>query len=177
MKFTRAMLFAAALAAGANVHAQEAVRIGFLAEFSGPQGVLGQDQYDGFMLAVERNGGKLGGVPVQVFREDSQLKPEVAVQLVQKLIEKEKVSIVTGITFSNIMMAVHKPITEKQVFLIGSNAGPAPIAGAQCSPYGVVVSWQNDVQAEVVGKYAADKGFRKVFALAPNYQAGKDYVA
>ena len=177
MKFTRAMLFAAALAAGANVHAQEAVRIGFLAEFSGPQGVLGQDQYDGFMLAVERNGGKLGGVPVQVFREDSQLKPEVAVQLVQKLIEKEKVSIVTGITFSNIMMAVHKPITEKQVFLIGSNAGPAPIAGAQCSPYGFVVSWQNDVQAEVVGKYAADKGFRKVFALAPNYQAGKDYVA
>jgi branched-chain amino acid transport system substrate-binding protein len=177
MKFTRAMLFAAALAAGANVHAQEPVRIGFLAEFSGPQGVLGQDQYDGFMLAVERNGGKLGGVPVQVFREDSQLKPEVAVQLVQKLIEKEKVSIVTGITFSNIMMAVHKPITEKQVFLIGSNAGPAPIAGAQCSPYGFVVSWQNDVQAEVVGKYAADKGFRKVFALAPNYQAGKDYVA
>jgi len=177
MKFTRAMLFAAALAAGATVQAQEAVRIGFLAELSGPQGVLGQDQYDGFMLAVERSGGKLGGVPVQVFREDSQLKPEVAVQLAQKLIEKEKVSIVTGITFSNIMMAVHKPITDKQVFLIGSNAGPAPIAGAQCSPYGFVVSWQNDVQAEVVGKYAADKGFRKVFALAPNYQAGKDYIA
>jgi branched-chain amino acid transport system substrate-binding protein len=177
MKFTRAMLFAAALAAGATVQAQEPVRIGFLAELSGPQGVLGQDQYDGFMLAVERNGGKLGGVPVQVFREDSQLRPEVAVQLAQKLIEKEKVVIITGITFSNIMMAVHKPITDKQVFLIGSNAGPAPIAGAQCSPYGFVVSWQNDVQAEVVGKYAADKGFKKVFALAPNYQAGKDYIA
>jgi len=177
MKFTRAMLFAAALAAGATVQAQEPVRIGFLAELSGPQGALGQDQYDGFMLAVERNGGKLGGVPVQVFREDSQLRPEVAVQLAQKLIEKEKVAIITGITFSNIMMAVHKPITDKQVFLIGSNAGPAPIAGAQCSPYGFVVSWQNDVQAEVVGKYAADKGFKKVFALAPNYQAGKDYIA
>jgi branched-chain amino acid transport system substrate-binding protein len=177
MKFTRAILFAAALVAGATVQAQEAVRIGFLAELSGPQGVLGQDQYDGFMLAVERNGGKLGGVPVQVFREDSQLKPEVAVQLAQKLIEKEKVAIITGITFSNIMMAVHKPITDKQVFLIGSNAGPGPIAGAQCSPYGFVVSWQNDVQSEVVGKYAADKGFKKVFALAPNYQAGKDYIA
>lgn len=177
MKFMSAILFAAALAAGAGVQAQEPVKIGFMAELSGPQGVLGQDQYDGFMLAVERNGGKLGGVPVQVFREDSQLKPEVAVQLAQKLIEKEKVSIITGITFSNIMMAVHKPVTDKQVFLIGSNAGPAPIAGAQCSPYGFVVSWQNDVQSEVVGKYAADKGFKKVFALAPNYQAGKDYIA
>jgi branched-chain amino acid transport system substrate-binding protein len=177
MKFMRAMLFAAALAAGASAQAQEPVRIGFLAELSGPQGVLGQEQYDGFMLAVERNGGKLGGVPVQVFREDSQLRPEVAVQLAQKLIEKDKVSIITGITFSNIMMAVHKPVTDKQVFLIGSNAGPAPIAGAQCSPYGFVVSWQNDVQEEVVGKYAEDKGLRKVFALAPNYQAGKDYIA
>lgn len=177
MKFTHAILLAATLVAGVPVQAQEPVRIGFLAELSGPQGVLGQDQYDGFMLAVERNGGKLGGAPVQVIREDSQLKPEVAVQLAQKLIEKEKVSIVTGITFSNIMMAVHKPITDKQVFLIGSNAGPAPIAGAQCSPYGFVVSWQNDVQSEVVGKYAADKGLKKVFALAPNYQAGKDYIA
>jgi branched-chain amino acid transport system substrate-binding protein len=126
---------------------------------------------------VDRNGGKLGGVPVQVLREDSQLKPDVATQLVQKLIEKENVPIITGITFSNVMMAVHKPITEKGVFLIGSNAGPAPIAGAQCSPYAFVTSWQNDNQAEVVGKYATDKGYKKVIGMAPNYQAGKDFIA
>lgn len=177
MKFAPAMLLAAALSLSAPLHAQTPVKIGFMAELSGPQGVLGQDMYDGFMMVVERNGGKLGGVPVQIVREDSQLKPEVAVQLAQKLIDKEKVQIITGITFSNIMMAVHKPITDRQVFLIGSNGGPAPIAGAQCSPYGFVVSWQNDVQSEVVGKYAADKGFKKVVALAPNYQAGKDYIA
>lgn len=153
------------------------IKIGFLAELSGPSAVLGQDQYDGFMMVVERNGGKLGGVPVEVIREDSQLKPEVALQLTQKLIEKEKVSIITGITFSNIMMAVHKPISDKEIFLIGSNAGPAPIAGAQCSPYQFIVSWQNDMQSEVVGKYAAGKGYKRVVALAPNYQAGKDYIA
>ena len=110
------------------------LKIGFIAELSGPQGALGQDQYDAFMLVVEQNGGKLGGVPVQVLKEDSQLKPEIATQIVDKLIEKEKVPIITGITFSNVMMAVHKKITEKEVFLIGSNGGPAPIAGAQCSP-------------------------------------------
>ena len=131
-----------------------------MAELSGPQGALGQDQYDAFMMVVERNGGKLGGVPVQVLREDSQLKPDVATQIVQKLIEKENVSIITGVTFSNIMMAVHKPITEKGVFLIGSNAGPAPIAGAQCSPYQFIVSWQNDNQAEVVGKLRHRQGLQ-----------------
>lgn len=157
--------------------AQAPIKIGFMAELSGPQGALGQDQYDAFMMVVERNGGKLGGVPVTVIREDSQLKPDVATQLVQKLIEKDQVSIITGITFSNVMMAVHKPITEKGVFLIGSNAGPAPIAGAQCSPFQFITSWQNDNQAEVVGKYATDKGYKRVIGMAPNYQAGKDFVA
>jgi branched-chain amino acid transport system substrate-binding protein len=153
------------------------IKIGFMAELSGPQGALGQDQYDAFMMVVEANGGKLGGMPVQVLKEDSQLKPEVASQIVEKLIEKEKVPIITGITFSNVMMAVHKKITEKEVFLIGSNAGPAPIAGAQCSPYAFITSWQNDNQAEVVGKYATDKGYKKVVGMAPNYQAGKDFIA
>jgi branched-chain amino acid transport system substrate-binding protein len=153
------------------------LKIGFMAELSGPQGPLGQDQYDAFMLVVEQNGGKLGGVNVQVLREDSQLKADVATQIVDKLIEREKVSIITGITFSNIMMAVHKKITEKEVFLIGSNAGPSPIAGAQCSPFFFSTSWQNDQQAEVVGQYAHDKTIDKIMTIAPNYQAGKDFVA
>jgi branched-chain amino acid transport system substrate-binding protein len=174
--FRLAATLALAVCASAAM-AQSPIKIGFVAELSGPQGALGQDQYDAFMMVVERNGGKLGGVPVQVLREDSQLKPDVATQIVQKLIEKENVPIITGITFSNIMMAVHGPITEKGVFLIGSNAGPAPIAGAKCSPYQFIVSWQNDNQAEVVGAYANDKGYKKVIGMAPNYQAGKDFIA
>ena len=163
---TRLLGAAAALALTAGLgHAQTPITIGFMAELSGPQGALGQDQYDAFMLVVERNGGKLGGVPVQIIREDSQLKPDVATQIVQKLIEKDNVPIITGITFSNVMMAVHKPITEKGVFLIGSNAGPAPIAGALCSPFQFITSWQNDMQAEVVGKYATDKGYKKVVGI------------
>ena len=157
--------------------AQASVKIGFMAELAGPQGAIGQEQYDAFMLVVQRNGGKLGGVPVEVIKEDSQLKPDVAMQIAQKLIERDKVSIITGFTFSNVLMAVHKPITEKEIFLIGSNAGPAPIAGAQCSPYQFIVSWQNDTQAEVVGQYATDKGYKRVIGMAPNYQAGKDFIA
>jgi branched-chain amino acid transport system substrate-binding protein len=167
----------AALFIAAAAQAQAPIKIGFMAELSGPQGALGKDQLDAFMMVVEANGGKLGGVPVQIIREDSQLKPEVAVQIVDKLIEKDNVPIITGVTFSNIMMAVHKKVVEKQVFLIGSNAGPSPIAGAQCSPFFYSASWQNDQQAEVVGKYAHDKNIDKVVTIAPNYQAGKDFVA
>jgi branched-chain amino acid transport system substrate-binding protein len=172
-----ALTVAALGGAQAQAPAPAPIKIGFMAELSGPQGALGQDQYDAFMLVVERNGGRLGGVPVQILREDSQLRPDVATQIVQRLIERENVPIITGVTFSNVMMAVHKPITERGVFLIGSNAGPAPIAGAQCSPYQFITSWQNDNQAEVVGAYANDKGYRRIVAMAPNYQAGKDFVA
>jgi branched-chain amino acid transport system substrate-binding protein len=176
-RITRLVAALALGGAASLAFAQAPIKIGFVAELSGPAGALGQDQYDAFMMVVERNGGKLGGAPVQVLREDSQLKPDVATQIVQKLIEKENVPIITGITFSNIMMAVHGPITDKGVFLIGSNAGPAPIAGAKCSPYQYIVSWQNDNQAEVVGAYANDKGYKKVIGMAPNYQAGKDFIA
>lgn len=172
-----AFALAATLLAAAPLAAQAQLKIGFVAELSGPQGPLGQDQYDALMLVIERNGGKLGGVPVQVLREDSQLKPDVANQIIDKLIDKERVPIITGITFSNIMMTVHKKITEREVFLIGSNAGPSPVAGAQCSPYYFSTSWENGQQAEVVGKYAADKGIKKIVTIAPNYQAGKDFVA
>jgi branched-chain amino acid transport system substrate-binding protein len=170
-------LTCAALAVAGPTAAYAQIKIGFIAELSGPQGPLGQDQYDALMMVVERNGGKLGGQPVTVIREDSQLKPPVAVQLVDKLIDKDRVQIITGVTFSNIMMAIHKQVTDKKVFLIGSNAGPSPVAGAQCSPYFFSTSWENGQQAEVMGKFAVDRGYKKVVAIAPNYQAGKDFVA
>lgn len=157
--------------------AQTPIRIGFVAELSGPQAVLGQDQYDGFMLYLEQKGGRLGGVPIQVLREDTQLRPEVAVQVVQRLIERDGVPIITGVTFSNVMMAIHKPVTDRKVFLISSLAGPSPIAGAQCSPYQFITSFQLDVAAEAHANYANAKGYKRVFMMAANYQAGKDFLA
>jgi len=75
------------------------------------------------------------------------------------------------------MMAILPQVTEKEVFVVGSMAGPGPLAGAQCSPYLFMASWQNDMLSEVVGQYATEQGYKSVVALAPNYQAGKDYIA
>src|SRR5262249_17917061 len=157
--------------------AQQPIKIGFVAELSGPTGALGQDMYNAFMLVVDRNGGKLGGVPVQVIKRDSQLKPEVANQIAEELIENEKVPIIAGVTFSKLMMAIYKRVVESEVFLIGSNASPSPIAGPQCSPFYFQTNAQNDQRAEAMGRYAKGKGFRRIVTMAPDYQAGKDYIA
>ncbi len=168
------LLAAAAFSSIGAAQAQSPIKIGYIGTFSGPIGTLGQDNYDGFMLAVEQRGGKLGNVAVQVLKEDDQFKPDLGLQIAQKLIEKENVPIVTGLIGSNVMMAVARTITEKQVFMIGSNAGPSALAGAQCSPYQYVVSWQNDGHAEAAGQFANDKGYKRMVLIAPNYQAGKD---
>lgn len=153
------------------------IKIGFLGVLSGPQGALGQDQYDGFMLVVNRNGGKLGGHAVDVIKEDSQLKPDLATQVVQKLLERDNVPIITGVTFSTILNAVYRPIEEKGVFLILSNGAPSSFAGANCSALRYVTSWQNDEQAEVVGAYANSKNYKRMVLMAPNFQGGRDYVS
>lgn len=157
--------------------AQAQIKIGFLATMSGPAGALGQDQYDAFMLGIEHAGGKLGGQAVQVIREDDQLKPDLGVQLAQKLLERDKVNLITGVTFSNVMMAVHKPITDAGVLLLGSNAGPTPITGKGCSPMYFSTSWNNDSLHESMGQHATDAGYKRVYLLAPNYQAGKDALS
>jgi branched-chain amino acid transport system substrate-binding protein len=176
MKTHLRTILAASVLSLAAAGASAQVRIGFMATLSGPAAALGQDQYDAFMLAVEQHGGKLGGVAVEVIKKDDQLKPDLGVQLVREMLQKDKVDLVTGVTFSNVMMAVAKPLADAGVLFVCSNAGPAPLAGKQCNANFFFTSFQNDNQAEGPGKYAADKGFKKMMLLAPNYQSGKDQL-
>jgi len=176
--FTRVLVLAlTTVLLAAPAGAADRVKVGFIATFSGPIGQIGQHMYDGFTLGVEHAGGKLGGLATEVIKEDDQLKPDVGLQVAQKLLEKDKADFIVGTIFSNVMMAIYKPIVDSKTFLIGSNAGPSPIAGAQCSPYFFSASWQNDGPHEAMGKYVQDKGFKRVYIMAPNYQAGKDALA
>jgi branched-chain amino acid transport system substrate-binding protein len=170
---------AAALAlAGSGAAAQDdPLKIGLMVTLSGPPAILGKHIQDGFDLAVEEAGGKLGGMDTEIIVVDDELKPDVALTKVKGLIERDDIDILTGIVFSNILQAVFRPVTESEVFLVGANAGTSSFAGEGCSPFFYSTSWQNDTIHEVMGKYAQDKGYERVVLLVPNYQAGKDSVA
>lgn len=175
MKQRRWILPALAFAATTGA-AQAEIRIGFSAPLSGPVAAVGQDQYDGFMLALEARGGKLGGQAVKVLREDDQLKPELGNQIARKFVDRDKVDAIVGLGFSNVLMASLPRIVESGTVAIATNAGPSPLAGAGCAPNVFSVAWQNDGAAEAMGKYAQDRGYKRVYLMAPNYQAGKDYI-
>jgi branched-chain amino acid transport system substrate-binding protein len=166
------------LCAAANAAAaQEKVKIGVIVTLSGPAAALGQQVRDGFALAVKDLGGKMAGRDVEVIVADDELKPDGAVTKVKGLLERDHVDFVVGPIFSNILQAIHKPVTDSKTFLISPNAGPSSYAGKNCSPFFYVTSYQNDQVHEILGKVAQDRGYKRVYIMVPNYQAGKDSVA
>jgi branched-chain amino acid transport system substrate-binding protein len=173
------VLLAAAVVilAGTGAQGQEKLKIGIIATLSGPPAVLGQQLRNGFNLAVKDLNGKLGGREVEVIVVDDELKPDLAVNKVKALVDRDKVDFVVGPIFSNILAAIMKPVTEGGAILISPNAGTSNFAGKECNPNFFVTSYQNDQVFAVSGKHAQDTGIKKAFLMAPNYQAGKDALA
>lgn len=167
--------FSAGLALAAIPAWAEKVRVGVVLTLSGSAAVLGEQGRDGFLLAVEELGGKLGGLDAEVVVVDDEQKPDVAVNRARELVESQKVDFVMGAMYSNVQMAITKPLTDAGVFVLSPNPGPSALAGKDCNPNFFAVSYQNDQPDEVVGAYVTGKADR-VFLLAPNYQAGKDHL-
>ncbi|MGE3150353.1 MAG: ABC transporter substrate-binding protein [Pseudorhodoplanes sp.] len=170
-------LASAVILAAGSAEAQDKLKIGIITTLSGPPAALGTQLRNGFQLAVKTLGGKLGGRDVDLVISDDELKPDVAVSKVKAMVERDKVDFVVGPIFSNILQAIMKPATESGGFLISPNAGTSNFAGKECNANFFVTSYQNDQNHEVLGKYAQDKGMKRVFIMAPNYQAGKDSLA
>src|SRR4051812_29451283 len=157
--------------------AADRIKVGFISTLSGPSAALGVDIRDAFQLAVKMNGGKLGGLPAEVLIGDDQFKPEVGRQLAEKYVKLDKVDFLTGFVFSNIMLASVPVAFENKTIYVSPNAAPSPLAGKQCNPYFFVASWPNDAYHEAAGQHATNKGYKSVYLIAPNYQAGKDSLA
>ncbi len=150
------------------------VKIGMITTLSGGGASLGIDIRDGFMLAVKMKGGKLGGADTDVIVVDDGRKVENAKQIANRLLKKDRVDVVTGIVWSNLALAVVPTVTRAGKIYISPNAGPSRLAGKGCSPNYFNVAWQNDNLHEAAGQTMTDRGFKRVYILAPNYPAGKD---
>jgi branched-chain amino acid transport system substrate-binding protein len=171
-----AVAFAAA-SATTPVFAQQKLKIGFITTLSGPAGVIGKHMKDSVELALDHLSRKVGGLDTEVVYGDDQFKPDVGLQVAEEMMKKNNVDIMSGIIWSNVMMAVMPAVTGSGRIMVGTNAGASPLAGAQCNERYFSTSWNNDQSPEAMGKYMQEKGINDVYILAPNYQAGKDMVA
>lgn len=159
-------------------HAQETpIKIGFITTLTTPAAAIGNDMVDGAKLAIEHVGGKIGNHPIEIIFEDDGVRPELGRQKAVKLLQQDKVDVVAGFIWSNVLMAARKSVIDSGKFLISTNAGPSEIAGKLCHPNFFSLRVQNDMLPIALGDIMNQRGVKKVYVLAPNYAAGKDMAA
>jgi branched-chain amino acid transport system substrate-binding protein len=168
-KIFAASLLGLSLATSGLAYA-EPVKVGMITTLSGGGAGLGVDARDGFMLALKL----AGDTEIEVVTEDDAMRPELAVQIADKMIQSDQVDLLTGIIWSNLAMAVVPNAVAQGKFYLSVNAGPSPLAGAKCHENYFNVAYQNDNFHEAMGNYAQNEGIKKMFILAPNYPAGTD---
>lgn len=164
------LALSALLAGSATFAAADPVKVGMITTLSGGGASLGLDVRDGFLLATEM----AGRDDLEIIIADDQRKPDVAVQLADRMIQSDKVDVMTGIIWSNLALAVVPSATAQGKIYLSPNAGPSELAGAGCNPLYFNVAWQNDNLHEAAGAYANNAGLKNSFILAPNYPAGQD---
>ena len=172
MRFLTTLVAAAALVPALSV--ADSIKVGIANDISGPFSALGAEARDGFNLAIKQLGGKLGGQPAEFLQTDMGGNPDQARQLVTRYIQRDDIDFFTGPIGSNVALAVGPALFAAKVPYLSNNPGPSQYAGARCNPYWFGTSYQNDAFHEAAGKVAADRGFKKVLIMAPDYPAGKD---
>ena len=173
----RKAIIVAALAAAAagGAQAQEKIRLGWMAAVSGPLNLVGAEQRRGLDVALEHLGNKLGGIPIELITGDTKGNPGATVQELSRLIEKDRIDVLTGLTASHEILAAIKPITDAKVFFVGANGGPAQIAGEGCSPYFFNASFQNEQITEGIGAHMSRIGVKKLYLMGMDYEAGHEH--
>lgn len=179
---TMAAAVVAAVAVSAPANAADELKIGFITTLTGGAAFLGKAQLNGFKLGLEhegwtKDGDKLGGVPMKLIVGDDQVRPAVGLDVARKMLESDNVDIIAGIIWSNVLLSVQRQVLAAKKILISTNAGAAPMAGRRCNPLFLNVSFQNDEGSEALGLLMNKEGIKTVYAMAPNYQAGKDNIA
>jgi branched-chain amino acid transport system substrate-binding protein len=157
--------------------AADKLKIGFISTLSGPSGVLGKHMKDGADLALANLGGKIGGVDAEFVYGDDQQKPDVGLQVVDKMLKRDKVDFVTGVLFSNVLLAIYPQVVKSNVIFVGPGAGPSQLAGKECTPYFFSASSQSDTVAQALGQVMTDDGMTDAYVMVPNYNSGRDFVA
>ena len=161
----------------ASAGAADNVKIGFITTLSGPAGIIGKHMKDASELALSMLGGKVGGVPAQIVYGDDQQKPDIGRQVADEMLTRDKVDFLTGVIWSNVLLAIYQPVIQSGTLLISANAGPHEVAGEKCAPNFFSASWQNDQTPEAMGKFMDDQKMQDIYLIAPDYAAGRDMVS
>lgn len=179
----REFLIGAGALAGAGLlpslaRAQAArIRLGLMLPYTGTYAQLGVAIENGLRLALEQNGGKLGGREVEFFKVDDESEPSKATDNANRLITRDKVDVLIGSVHSGVAMGMLKVAKESGTLMLIPNAGAGAATGALCTPNVFRTSFTNWQPVHPLGKVMVDKGHRKAVFITWKYAAGEESLA
>jgi branched-chain amino acid transport system substrate-binding protein len=153
------------------------VKIGLVLPYTGVYAVLGESITQAMELVFARENWTVAGRKIEMIKEDDEMKPPVGIRKTEKLIDSDKVDILTGPVHSGILMGMRDKVHNSKTILIVSNAGADDISRSRCSKWIFRTSFSNWQPCQPMGGWVAKNVSKEVFQIAPNYQAGKDMMA
>src|SRR5262245_39289171 len=154
--------------------AQETVKIGVIAPFSGPFADAGAQLDAGLKLYIATNGETVAGKTIEIVRKDSGgAAPDVAKRLAQELVVRDGVDILAGFALTPEALGAADVATEAEKLMVVMNAATSIVT--EKSPFIVRTSVTIPQVNYVFGKWAAEKGGAKeAYTLVADYGPGLD---
>lgn len=175
-QFATGLVAAAALASAGTALAQDTVRIGLIAEMSGPFSEFGDQMEAGIRIFQKQHGETVAGKRVQVVVKDvGGPNPEAAKRLAQELIVRDKVQVLAGFGFTPNALSVAPLATQAKVPMVVMNAAAAGLTDK--SPYMTRVSFGYPDIVPPIAHWALQQGHRKAYVLVADYAPGHDAEA
>ena len=162
-----------------RAHAQaqtEPIKVGVVLPYTGVYAELGVSITQGMKLVFARENDRVANRKILMIQEDDEMKPPVGIRKMEKLIDSDKVDILTGPVHSGILMGMRDKVHSSKTILIVSNAGADAISRERCSKWIFRASFSNWQPNQPMGGWVAKHAGKEAFLIAPNYQAGKDMM-
>jgi branched-chain amino acid transport system substrate-binding protein len=165
---------AASLAlAASTAGAEDTIKVGVIAPFSGPFADYGKEMEAGIKAYLKVHGDRVAGRKVVViYRDTTGPLPDVAKRLAQELVVREKVDVLAGFGLTPEALATADIATQAKVPMIVMNAASSIVTTK--SPYIVRVSMTLPQGTAPIAGWAFRNGIKKVFTLVSDYAPGID---
>jgi branched-chain amino acid transport system substrate-binding protein len=168
-----AILIAVGAMAMSPAIAQEPVRIGVIAEFSGPFADYGAQIVGGMKTYLKLNGDVFGGRKVDlIIRDTTGPAPDIAKRHAQELLTRDNVDILAGFGLTPNALAVAPISAEAKKPMVIMNAATSVITTR--SPYIVRLSHTLPQDTQPMAQWAAKNGIKRVFTLVSDFGPGID---
>ena len=168
-----ALTIAGAAVFSTPARADDTIRVGVLAEMSGPFAPYGKQITGGMKAYMKLHGEKVGGKTIELIVKDTTgPAPEVAKRLAQELVTRDKVQILAGFGLTPNALAVAPVATEAKIPMVIMNAATSVITAK--SPYIVRVSFTLPQVTAPIAEWAARNKIKKVYTLVTDYGPGID---